>query len=175
MIIIRKANMSDLDGIEDTYEEHFAYEKEHGAVTVFKKGVYPTRRDAEKAIKGGSLYVYEESREIVGSIIVDGKQPEEYQKIAWTCSAAPNEVTVIHLLMVRPSRKKHGVATSLVQYAATLAKERSCKTIRLDTGSQNLSAVSLYKKLGFQVIEAASMKVGGAIEHSGHLFLEKVM
>ena len=174
-LMIRKANLSDLDKIEDTYEEHFSYEKEHGAVTVFRKGVYPTRQDAEKAINAGTMYVYEENREIAGSIIVDGKQPEEYQKIAWGCSAVQNEITVIHLLMVRPSRKGRGIAASLVQYAAALAQERSCKAIRLDTGGQNLPAVSLYKKLGFQVAAAAPMKVGGAIEHSGHLFLEKVL
>ena len=82
---------------------------------------------------------------------------------------------VIHLLIVRPSMAEKGIATSLVKYAMELAGNNSCKALRLDTGSQNIPAVSLYKKLGFQIVATASMKVGNAIEHSGHLFLEKVL
>lgn len=49
--MIRQASFNDIVLIEDTYNEHFNHEIEHGAFTVFKKGVYPTRKDAEKAIK----------------------------------------------------------------------------------------------------------------------------
>ena len=56
-----------------------------------------------------------------------------------------------------------------------LSRENACKVLRLDTGKQNIPAVSLYKKMGFQSVATASMKVGAAIEHSGHLFFEKVL
>lgn len=173
--LIRKGILSDIDSVVDTYNEHFAYEKKYGSVTVFRKGVYPTREDATKAVNAGTLYVSEENNKIVGSIIVDKNQPEEYQKIEWHYSAIDNEVMVIHLLMVCPSRKGHGIATLLVKYAMKLARECSCKEIRLDTGSQNTPAVSLYQKLGFQIVAAAPMKVGGVIGHSDHLFLEKML
>ena len=48
--MIRKATFDDIELIEDTYNEHFKHELEHGAFTVFKKGIYPTRRDAEKPL-----------------------------------------------------------------------------------------------------------------------------
>lgn len=80
---------------------------------------------------------------------------------------------VIHLLLVRPSMAGKGIASSLVRYAVELARNDSCKVLRLDTGSQNIPAISLYKKLGFQVVAIASMKVGTVIEQSGHLFFEK--
>lgn len=57
--MIRQATAADLDQIADAYEEHFAFEETHPtqAFTVFKRGVYPTRRDAEKALAdGGSLF-----------------------------------------------------------------------------------------------------------------------
>lgn len=171
--MIRKAVLDDIEWIEDTYNEHFIHEIEHGAFTVFKKGIYPTRKDAEKAINDGTLYVYEENGNIAGSIIVDSVQPGEYKQIRWGKTLRSDEVMVIHLLLVRPSMAGKGVASSLVKYAAELAKNHSCKALRLDTGGQNIPAVSLYKKLGFQVIAAASMKVGNVIEHRGHLFLEK--
>lgn len=49
--MIRKAVLNDISNIEDTYNEHFEYETEHKAYTVFKKGVYPTRTDAENYCK----------------------------------------------------------------------------------------------------------------------------
>ena len=173
--MIRKATFNDIELIEDTYNEHFKHEMEHGAFTVFKKGIYPTRKDAEKAVDNGTLYVYEENNNIAGSMIVDKIQPAEYKEIVWEQTLANDEVMVIHLLMVRPDKTGKGIATSLVRYAMELAEKSSCKVLRLDTGSQNIPALSLYKKLGFQIVAAASMNVGNAIEHSGHLFLEKLL
>lgn len=173
--MIRKATFDDIKLIEDTYNEHFIYEIDYGAFTVFKKGVYSTARDAEKAIKNESLYVFEKNNDIAGSVIVDKVQPTEYREISWGMVLKSDEVMVIHLLLVRPSMTGKGVASSLVTYAIELAKQNSCNALRLDTGSQNIPAVSLYKKLGFQVIATASMKVGNVIEHSGYLFLEKIL
>ena len=173
--MIRKANFNDIELIEDTYNEHFAHELECGAFTVFKKGVYPTKKDAEKAVNDGTLYVYEDNHNIAGSIIIDRVQPREYAEIAWEKALKSDEVMVIHLLIVRPSMTGKGGASSLVKYAMEVARNNSCKALRLDTGGQNIPAISLYKKLGFQIVATASMKVGNAIEHSGHLFLEKVL
>jgi len=173
--MIRKATFDDIELVEDTYNEHFKHEMEHEAFTIFKKGIYPTRKDAERAINAGGLYVYEENNIIAGSIIVDKEQPTEYTKIIWKQAFTCDEVMVIHLLMVRPSMTGKGIASSLVKYAMKLAENNSCKALRLDTGSQNIPAVTLYKKLGFQIVATDSMKVGNIIEHSGHLFLEKML
>lgn len=173
--MIRKAVPDDLEWIEDTYNEHFEYEMEHGAFTIFKKGIYPTRKDAETAINAGTLYVYEENRNIAGSVIADKVQPKEYGEIAWGKSLENDEVMVIHLLMVRPGMAGRGIASSLLKYVEELAKNSSCQALRLDTGSQNIPAVSLYRKSGFLVVASSAMKVGGAIEHKEHLFLEKLL
>ena len=78
--MIRKATFDDIELIEDTYNERFKHEMKHGAFTVFKKGIYPTRKDAEWAVNYGTLYVYEENNSIAGSMIVDKVQPAEYTK-----------------------------------------------------------------------------------------------
>lgn len=173
--MIRKASLEDLQFIEDTYNEHFLHEAQNGAFTVFRKGIYPTRIDAEKAIGAESLYVYEKGGNIVGSLIMNKTQPPEYENIVWSQSFTDNEVMVIHLLMVRPSMSGKGIASSLVKYAGELAKSSSCRVLRLDTGSQNTPARSLYKKLGFQLVATASINVGGVIQHGDHLFLEKIL
>ncbi len=173
--MIRQASESDLDFIEEGYQEHFLYEKEHGAYTVFKEGIYPTRKDAEEALKQGSLFVCEENGAICGSIIIDRKQPDEYRKIDWPGRAADDKVIVIHLLMVRPCMAGKGIGSSLVSYALETAGLRSCEAVRLDTGAQNTPAASLYRKMGFRLAGNASMKVGGEISHNGHLFFEKIL
>lgn len=173
--MIRKAVFNDLELIEEMYDEHFRYEAANGAFTVFKKGVYPTGKDAGKALDNGALYVYEEDNNIAGSIIVDKVQPIEYKNIVWGKFAEDSKVMVIHLLMVRPSMTGKGIASALVRYAGELAKNELCEVLRLDTGSQNVPAVSLYKKLGFKITASGSMNVGGVVAHNEHLFLEKIL
>jgi len=136
--MIRKAILKDVNSIEDTYNEHFQYELNHTAFTVFKKGVYPTKDDAERAIYAGALFVYEENGTIVGSIIIDKVQPIEYATIPWKEKLSEDEVMVIHLLMVRPSMSGKGIASSLIKFATELAQKNSCRALRLDTGSQNI-------------------------------------
>lgn len=173
--MIRQAVLDDLDEIEDGYNEHFEKERRCGAVTVFKKGVYPTRGDAERAICAGTLYVWEEDGRIAGSVIADTVQPPEYAGIAWEQDLLDGEVMVIHLLLVRPGMAGQGIASSLIEYAQALARGNACRAMRLDTGSQNRPAVSLYRKMGFRIAAKAPMKVGNAIEHREHLFLEKAL
>lgn len=171
--MIRPGMITDLDSIEEAYHEHFVHEKKHGAYTVFQEGVYPTRRDAEKALQKNALFVYEENGQVLGSIIFNDLQPEEYKKIDWPSHAADEKVRVIHLLMVRPGAAGKGIGAALISFVSEMAKQQSCTAIRLDTGSQNVPAASLYKKMGFQLAASSSMKVGGVISHEGHLFFEK--
>lgn len=173
--MIRQAVITDLNNIEKGYQEHFLYEKKHGAYTVFQEGVYPTRRDAKKALLNETLYVYEENGVVMGSIILDGLQPDEYRKIDWPSHAADEKVRVIHLLMVRPWAAGKGIGSALINFAVEMAKQDSCTVVRLDTGEQNIPAVSLYKKMGFQLVSKSSMKVGNTISHNEHLFFEKII
>ena len=171
--MLRQAVATDLDHIEEGYQEHFLHEREHAAFTVFQEGIYPTREDAKGALLAGALFVYEEDSTPAGSIIVDMRQPDEYGKIDWPSQAAAEKVMVIHLVIVRPGMAGKGIGSSLVNYALEIAKQHSCEAVRLDTGSQNIPAVSLYRKLGFELAGTTSMKVGGLIAHDRHLFFEK--
>lgn len=173
--MIRQALVSDLDMIESGYREHFEHEKLHGAYTVFKEGVYPTRKDAEAALQENALYVYEENGVVLGSMIFGEKQPEEYKEIDWKSGAAAGEIRVIDLLMVRPSASGRGIGSSLIKYAIETAERQGCKAVRLNTGSQNIPAATLYQKLGFELAATSDMKVGGVISHKEQLFFEKIL
>ncbi|RHO21788.1 GNAT family N-acetyltransferase [Amedibacterium intestinale] len=171
--MIRVAAFSDLNRVEDSHKKHFTYERKNGAFTVFKEGVYPTRQDAETALRNDELYICEIENEYIGIIIFSRKQPIDYESINWKYQTDNSKIAIIHLLMVRPSMKGKGIATELIRFAIDLAKEQGCEVIRLDTGEQNIPAVSLYKKMGFEIAEITSMNVGGAIEHKSHLFMER--
>lgn len=173
--MIRQAAVSDLEQIEAGYKAHFRQEKEHGAYTVFRENVYPTRADAEAALRHNSLYVYEEGGAILGSLILDRRQPEEYQAIRWPSGAAAERTAVLHLLMVHPAAAGRGVGSALVRWALAYAGQHGCAALRLDTGAQNLPAAALYRKLGFQLAGTSAMKVGGSIAHKEHLFFEKAL
>lgn len=175
--MIRPAKDSDLDAIEAAYEEHFAFEAAHPdkAFTVFRKGVYPTRHDAEKALACGGLTVYEEAGEILASVITSQVQPPEYADVPWQRTLADDEVRVIHLLMVRPGVSGRGIGTALLAHIEAQARDEGLAALRLDTGSQNLPAVHLYEKNGYRIVHRAAMKVGGVVPHEGHLFLEKCL
>lgn len=171
----RQAVVADLDSIEEGYIEHFAHEKKYGAYTVFQEGVYPTRKVAETALQNRVLYVYEENDIVLGSVILDGQQPEEYKKIEWPSNAPKEKVMVIHLFMVRPSVAGKGVGSLIVNYAIDIAQQHACVAVRLDTGEQNVPAASLYKKMGFHLVSTSQMKVGGMISHDRHLLFEKIV
>ena len=102
--MLRQATDADLNQVEEGYQKHFLHEKEHGAFTVFQEGVYPTRADAAKALSKGALHVYDENGDILGSIIVDRNQPDEYETIDWPNRAPAEKVMVIHLVMVCPGK-----------------------------------------------------------------------
>lgn len=170
--MIRKGTLQDIDAVEAGYTELLLHEQEHGAYTVWKLGVYPTRETAEKGLEEGTLYVLEQDGQICGSMIMDQNQPAEYGNIKWKYPARPDEVIVIHLLCVRPSKAGRGVGRQLVQFAAEAGKAMGCRAVRLDTGRQNKPAVGLYTKLGFEIAGTSGMAIGGVIAHKDHLFLE---
>lgn len=174
-LLIRKAVKADVDRVNAVYEELLCYEERHGAYTVWKSGVYPTKNIIEQAIQAGVLYVLEENDSIVASVLLDQIQPEAYQQICWSCSVKPKEIMVIHLLCVRPSKARCGYGKRMIQFAIGEAAQRGCKTVRLDTGVQNIPATSLYTKMGFRLVGVSPIAIGEIIPCNNHLFLEYVL
>jgi ribosomal protein S18 acetylase RimI-like enzyme len=59
---------------------------------------------------------------------------------------------LIEDVLVDPKYRNMGVATRLLNYAITLAKERGAGSVNLDVGRTNTNAINLYKKCGFKEI-----------------------
>ncbi|MBQ9673013.1 MAG: GNAT family N-acetyltransferase [Ruminococcus sp.] len=73
---------------------------------------------------------------------------------------------------MRPDKSKGGLGRKMINFAIEEGKKRNCKTIRLDTGGQNIPARNLYEKMGFTVAGTNNMSIGGLIPHNNHLFYE---
>lgn len=175
--MLRKATAADLKAIEDSYNEHFDFKDTHPdqIYTVFQRGVYPTQKDAEKALAKGDLFVYEKDGVFLASVIANKNQPPEYADVPWQKVLRKDDVLIIHLLMVRSSAANRGVGTAVLAELDHLARAEGIKALRLDTGSMNAPAQHLYQKCGYKIVSRQPMKVGGALADEGHLFLEKLL
>ena len=81
--------------------------------------------------------------QIVGSIVINHVQEENYQLAAWKIDAQDHEVYVIHTLAVHPQFKGLKIAQKLLEYADELAKNNGVKTIRLKAMCRQSSYMSV--------------------------------
>lgn len=170
--MIRKATKDDVLLVAELYDIMLDYEEAHEKYTSWKKGIYPTVDTAKLGVKNNSLYVYEDNGNILASVILDTKQPPEYKKIEWGVNAKYNEALVVHTLCVHPKHSGSGIGSAIVDFAKTLAKEKNCLAIRLNTTERNLHAAHLYEKNGFSVVATQKILLNGQIPCDSHLFME---
>ena len=173
--MIRKATQEDVIPVAELYNEAIDYEDAHIKYTSWQKGIYPTADTARLGVKNGSLYVYEENGAILASVILDTHQPPEYRNVSWGVDAGVGGALVIHTLCVDPRRSGGGVGSAIVDFAKTLAKEKGCRAIRLNTTTRNLHATHLYKKNGFTTAATKKILLNGQIHCNEHYFMEFIL
>lgn len=150
--MIRKATKEDIYQIEKIYDEILDYEEQNISYTNWKKGLYPTKKVAEQALKEGTLFVDDENGTIRGCVILNHDQPAEYKKLNWSTNTSDDKVLVIHTLCIKPSFSHLGIGKEFVNFAEKYGKENGNEVIRLDTYEGNIPAVSLYTKLNFNYV-----------------------
>lgn len=149
MNMIRKAYLTDLDRIEEIYNEiHSEIEAGHAQIG-WTRGVYPARDIAENSIRLRDMFVLEENGKIVASARINQYQGPEYDGVRWSFEADPDSVMVLHTLAVSPREKGRGFGTEFVAFYERFAREHDCTTLRIDTQVINTAARALYKKLGY--------------------------
>ncbi len=77
----------------------------------------------------------------------------------------------MHTLCVSPQAGGRGIGAGAVRLAVDLGRKNGKKTIRLDTGRQNIPAIKLYEKMGFHR-RGGTYILGREIFNSRQLFFE---
>jgi len=162
--LIRKANLQDIDAIEQSYLSLLAHEAATHSYTNWKPGIYPTRETALDGLAEGTLYVLEESGRVRASMILNQHQAEQYAKIDWRYPAAEEEVLVVHTLSMAPEESGRGYGTQMVHFAMDTAREMGCRVIRLDTYVGNEPAIAMYQKNGFCISGRALVRHHGLFD-----------
>lgn len=162
-MLIRKAEKSDIDQIEEIYNKIHTKE-EAGEVTIgWERGVYPTRATAVEALNCGDLFVLEDPEgKVVAAARINQVQVPEYADADWKYKDVPdNKVMVFHTLVVDPETSGKGYGTEFVKYYEKYAMEHDCPYLRMDTNERNANARKLYKKLGYWEADIVSCVFNG--------------
>ena len=150
MIDIRPATADDLPRIEQIYDAIHTAE-ETGATSVgWARGVYPTRATAQAALDDGALFVLEDDGVLVAAGRIDQVQVPVYAQVPWQYVAPPEQVLVLHTLVVDPAAAGHGYGTQFVRFYEQYAREHGCPELRIDTNAKNANARRLYAYLGYR-------------------------
>lgn len=145
-----KAEEKHIDAIEGIYSR-IIDAQEQGRLTVgWQRGVYPTRQTALDALKRGDLFVCVDGGQVAAAAIINRIQVPVYAEVGWLYPAEPDEVMVLHTLVVDPLRAGRGYGTAFVAYYESYAKNNGCPVLRMDTNEKNAAARRLYARLGYR-------------------------
>lgn len=151
-MIIRRANMQDIDAVEGLYDAIHTAE-ENGKQTIgWIRGVYPVRATAEDALRRNDLFVLEDAGAICGAGIINQTQVDVYRQGNWKYEAPDDQVCVLHTLVISPDRAGRGYGRTFIAYYEQFAAEHGCAELRFDTNAKNTAARSMYKKHGYTEI-----------------------
>lgn len=147
---IRKAVSEDIPQVAAIYD-HILTEEEGGrAVIGWIRGVYPTERTARDALEAGTLFVLERNGAVAAAAKIDRNQVPEYADAPWHYpDAPPEQVMVLHTLVVDPAFAGKGCGTQFVAFYEEYARAHGCPYLRMDTNARNTAARRLYNRLGY--------------------------
>ncbi|WP_131104286.1 GNAT family N-acetyltransferase [Ornithinimicrobium sufpigmenti] len=175
-----RAGPADVEAVQTVYRQII----DHLAVTVdfphWHTENHPTPHQVEQWVRAGDLYVAVTQRgdpaaeRVAGAVVLDHQAPEAYGAAPWAIEAGTEEVLVVHVLGVAPDFLRRGVASFLVEASLDLARQKGCRTVRLDAYVENLPARELYTRHGFTDLGVHTVRYEGTDLSRFHLF-ERVL
>ena len=167
-------------GLADTAAAQVAYRQiiEHLGATVdyphWHSANHPRPAEVEQWVEAGDLYLAiapdGDGERIAGAMVLDHDAAAGYQDAAWAIEAPPEQVLVVHVLGVHPDFLRQGVARFLVHASLQVARQKGCRTVRLDTYVENLPARRLYVSQGFHDLGVHTLHYDGTDLTQFHLF-----
>ena len=116
---------------------------------------YPTKKILRKDVTNGHLFIKAVDGEVLGIIVLNFTQPNQYTTLEWNSDARS---LIIHRMAVKENTLGKGVGTELVQFAEQHARHHlNVAGIRTDTYFLNKAAQQLFTKLGYRMVGAVSL------------------
>ncbi len=148
--MIRNATTTDIPAITAMYDAVHTREEAGCSTVGWVRGVYPTRQTAADGVTRGDMFVLQEGDTVVASAVINRTQVAEYTDCPWQYAATPEQVMVLHTLVVDPAHSGKGHAKAFVAFYEAYAKQQGCTVLRMDTQAKNTTARRLYAKLGYR-------------------------
>lgn len=145
-----KAEEKHIDAIEGIYSRIIAAQEAGGSFVGWQRGVYPTRQTALDALGRGDLFVCVDGGQVAAAAIINRIQVPVYAEVGWLYHAEPDEVMVLHTLVVDPLRAGRGYGSAFVAFYEGYARQSGCPVLRMDTNEKNAAARRLYARLGYR-------------------------
>ncbi|HHX70758.1 MAG: GNAT family N-acetyltransferase [Miniphocaeibacter sp.] len=148
---------SDLNEIENLYNDLNDSLEVGVNYPGWKKGVYPTRNNAKEGIKNNNLFIARINNKIIGSIILNHNPEKGYSYGKWKYDNDYTSILVVHTLVVHPSFFKKGIGYKLMEFAENYGRRNNIKSIRLDVYEKNIPAIKLYERCGYTYISTVDL------------------
>lgn len=161
-IKIELGTLNDINELENVYNDLNDHLQLGINYPGWLKGVYPVRETAEIGIREGNLFTLKIEGKIAGSVILNHKQEKAYNQVNWGVDADDSQIMVIQTLVVHPHFMKQGISRKLMDFSKKYALSKEAKSIRLDVAIQNIPAISLYEKCGYNYIGTVDLGLGYA-------------
>ena len=123
--------------------------------------IYPNARFYKKSMEKGELYVFTREKQVVGAVILNSEESEEWAIVPWQYSTP---ALVIHALVMDPSVQGQGLGREALGWIERFASENNYLSIRLDLFPENKAAQQLYAHHGYELRGEVSF----AIKPPGH-------
>lgn len=149
-MLIRKAAAADTAAIAALFDAIHTEEEAGRTTTGWLRNVYPTVKVVETGLSRDDLYVMESGDAIVAVCRINAEQVDCYFGAPWLYAAEPDQVLVLHTLVVDPAKKGRGYGTAFIAYYEEEARRRGCTVVRIDTNARNEIARRLYAHLGYR-------------------------
>lgn len=111
---------------------------------------YPNMDTYRTSIKSRSQYIFEDNELIIGAVILNGIQAEEWSAVPWNYN--DEKILIVHALVINPLFQGKGNGQKVLELCEQYAMNNGFVAIRLDVFSENPYAIKLYERNLFQKV-----------------------
>lgn len=167
---MNKAKMDDLSRIDELYKVCILNLNESGIYQWDDR--YPNISTYTSCIKDKCQYIFESDGDLIGSVILNESQSEEWNLVPW--NYIDGRIIVIHALAINPKVQGKGYGQQVLELCEAYGFNNGYTAMRLDVFSKNAAAIRLYEKNAFQKVGEVTFSFK-PIGHQQYYCYEKML